>query len=173
MDIQIFEYEKSFEKRLEEYNSIFNTTQPGVISYDLKAVWSDYLEISIEPIGWLGVWYPSKSKCLEYGLNFSYSVFVIVSYNYTTYYPYIIFLLKSLVVTPELQRILLLKQVSSMNYNSLTADVKVVHAKSEKKCEFLPEILSDVPLIDLYIALEQSETEFNFSVTAECLDQLR
>lgn len=60
-----------------------------------------------------------------------------------------------------------------MNYNSLTADVKVVHTESKKKYEFLPEKLSDVPLIDLYIALEQSETELNFSVTAECLDQLR
>lgn len=57
-----------------------------------------------------------------------------------------------------------------MNFKELTAQVRVNRVMHEVS---LPEVISDVPLLNLYPTSEQENSALNVEFTAECIDQYR
>lgn len=78
-NIKIF---KSFVQRLEEYTYILTTFSPAWMvpssATEIVDVWSNYLELQLEPKGWKAIWYILRQNCVNLGLNFPKVVEVMV-----------------------------------------------------------------------------------------------
>nr|XP_018911118.1 PREDICTED: protein nessun dorma isoform X1 [Bemisia tabaci] len=127
-------FNKSHEKRLEEYKEILGSQLPPSQVFEQ---WCDYLDLGVEPTGWCGLWNISRELCEDFDIPFPCPVFVLV----------------------EL-----------VNFKELTAQVRVNRVMHEVS---LPEVISDVPLLNLYPTSEQENSALNVEFTAECIDQYR
>lgn len=74
-------FNKSHEKRLEEYKEILGSPLPPSQVFEQ---WCDYLDLGVEPTGWCGLWNISRELCEDFDIPFPCPVFVLVSFNCAT-----------------------------------------------------------------------------------------
>ena len=81
MSPEIITFDKSLDKRFEEYSEIFLDPhrETPISSEDIFSEWSCYIEIAIEPIGWYALWKINRDTCEKFSIPFPTVVFVIVS----------------------------------------------------------------------------------------------
>lgn len=72
---EIILFDKSLQQRFVEYDEIFSRNEPLTLS-QIKKEWSNYLEFSIDPMGWQAVWKIPRFTCED--LNISFPTLVIV-----------------------------------------------------------------------------------------------
>lgn len=74
---QVFNYDKSLQQRLKEYNDVFDGFEV-LPTLGLMKEWGFYLELTLDPNGWQAVWKISRATCDHLKIPFPTIVLVIV-----------------------------------------------------------------------------------------------
>lgn len=86
MDSEVFKFNKTYEERLDNLNTILLDTDDNSALPQILRIWSNYLELSIEPLGWKALWYISRRCCNELKITFPAIVGVTVSFIFVLLY---------------------------------------------------------------------------------------
>lgn len=78
MDSEVYKFNKSFEERLSDLNSILIDDEASSSS-QIFTMWTDFLEMSIEPWGWKALWYISRRCCNQLKITFPALAVVMVT----------------------------------------------------------------------------------------------
>lgn len=76
MTEELFVFVKTFKDRFDEFSYILNSS---VKASEIKKEWSNFIELSIEPVGWRAIWKISRDLCCELKIDFPCTVVVTVS----------------------------------------------------------------------------------------------
>lgn len=60
-----------------------------------------------------------------------------------------------------------------MNFNSLTANVRILNDDDDCDLSDLPKVVANAPLKDLYVTIDQDNPQLDAYAIAEYIDQLR
>ena len=78
MDSEVYKFSKTYEERLDNLNTILLDADDSSSLPQIPRIWSNYLELTIEPVGWKALWYISRRCCNELKITFPAIVVVTV-----------------------------------------------------------------------------------------------